>query len=487
MLEKDRSTKGSANPEDSFSQPDSARELLSELEQVTGTNLHEEPSEQVPTIPPDLESRSSTTSSTTSQPERLYCLQRLEKGETLTFGTSSYTVHSLLGGNEGQTCLATDEQDNKKVVKVISKTQYYGDSNERWDRLDARLRKVNTALGSNIEFHVLNPVEVVIINDYVEGQTIDEYISSKRKNFSEEEIIDCLVQILDNGLPALHKEGLVHKDIKPSNIIIDGEGEYHLIDFAMSLKEIGSGLQTVTSSVSATPAYGTLDFEKQPDDDLYALAKTACFMRTGNDPEAVYEESMRESYDKELVSSLPVSIDLKDVLTRMLGYTVTKKGKFRRKKKLKPYKTCSDALDDLLTLQGKSVVQNTKHSDKPLFDYSFQDLAQETSYYLSSHKRNKTDKKEHPLLLDLAVTTAFSLGFGVIAGAGCYILGVSESLHFVSSVFAGGCAGGIPIGQAVNRGKSAFNKETFGGILLANSVAHGTFALTYSALKTYFG
>ena len=88
--------------------------------------------------------------------------------------------------------------------------------------------------------NIVNVLECFLDNDdcieveeYVNGKRIDDYCSSKMVESDE-----CIKLIMDlcDGLDAIHKKGMVHRDIQPKNIIISHEGTLKLIDFDISRK-----------------------------------------------------------------------------------------------------------------------------------------------------------------------------------------------------------------------------------------------------------
>jgi len=77
---------------------------------------------------------------------------------------------------------------------------------------------------------------------------------NKKESFNEREIAEVIFQLSD-ALTYLHKEGVIHRDIKPDNVLIDDHGNYLLTDFGISSK-LQSSLRKGTNSVkSMTRAY----------------------------------------------------------------------------------------------------------------------------------------------------------------------------------------------------------------------------------------
>src|SRR5271166_1450733 len=91
-----------------------------------------------------------------------------------------------------------------------------------------------------------------ITMDFVEGQDLKSVLTEKGK-FSANEACDVIRQVC-LGLEAAHNEGVVHRDLKPQNIMLDTQGRVYLMDFglARSMELVG---MTRTGALLGTPAY----------------------------------------------------------------------------------------------------------------------------------------------------------------------------------------------------------------------------------------
>ncbi len=103
----------------------------------------------------------------------------------------------------------------------------------------------------------------------------------------EEQEIEAVVVPLCEGLSQLHRQGLIHRDIKPDNIIIRPDGSPILIDFgaALDLRVLGADAW----DVRATPSYTPIEqydpsLPQGPWTDIYALAASLYELISGHPP-----------------------------------------------------------------------------------------------------------------------------------------------------------------------------------------------------------
>ncbi len=71
-----------------------------------------------------------------------------------------------------------------------------------------------------------------IVMDYVEGSSLQEIIAEQGALSSER--VAIIGMGIARALAAAHALGIIHRDVKPANIIIDGQGIPHLMDFGLA-------------------------------------------------------------------------------------------------------------------------------------------------------------------------------------------------------------------------------------------------------------
>jgi|GEM_PF-1563482 len=123
-----------------------------------------------------------------------------------------------------------------------------------------------------------------IVMQYIAGQSLRKCLDGGR-TFSAEEVAALAVPICQ-ALDYAHRSGVVHRDIKPDNILLDEDGKPYLVDFGIATIE--SVDVTKTSTVLATPAYQSpeqvlgesIDFHS----DIFSLGIVIYEMLTGRRP-----------------------------------------------------------------------------------------------------------------------------------------------------------------------------------------------------------
>src|SRR5262245_35497935 len=164
-----------------------------------------------------------------------------------------YRVERVLGeGGFGLVYLAHDDQLQRPVAIKVPHRNLVSDPKDAEPYLTeartvASLHHPNIVpvydVGSSEEYPVF------IVSRYIEGTTLALRIKANRPGVAE--AVE-LVAIVGEALHHAHKQGLVHRDIKPGNILLDKSGKPFVADFGLALREqdIGKGPR-----YGGTPAY----------------------------------------------------------------------------------------------------------------------------------------------------------------------------------------------------------------------------------------
>ena len=162
-----------------------------------------------------------------------------------------------------------------------------------------------------------------IVMEYVEGITLKTYIE-KKGQLSFKEAVSIAIQV-GRGIEAAHSKGIIHRDIKPQNIIISKEGKVKVTDFGIAKVASSATINTSASMgsvhyISPEQARGGYSDERS---DIYSLGITLFEMLTGTVPfdgDSAVSVAVQHIQDSiplpsQLVEGVPVSVD-KIVLKR---------------------------------------------------------------------------------------------------------------------------------------------------------------------------
>lgn len=130
----------------------------------------------------------------------------------------------------------------------------------------------------------------VCLCEYIEGMPL-EYAVNGFKPYEEKQAVDIMLAICD-GLSQLHSRGIIHRDINPSNVLIDRFGTVKIIDFNIS-RTVKSG-QSKDTQILGTVGYTAPEqfgFSQTTERaDVYSCGALLNFLLTGKRPdEKLYE------------------------------------------------------------------------------------------------------------------------------------------------------------------------------------------------------
>ncbi|MBE8991296.1 serine/threonine protein kinase [Nostoc sp. LEGE 12450] len=192
--------------------------------------------------------------------------------------------------------------------------------------------------------------EFYLVQEYIEGHTLAEELTPG-KRWSESQVIQLLQEVLEI-LEFVHSQGVIHRDIKPDNIIRRAsDNKLVLVDFG-AVKQLRTQMVTVGGQASATVVIGTPGYmpteqgqgKPRPNSDIYSLGIIAIQALTGLLPTALQEDP--ETGEIIWQQSVTVNYRLAALLTKMVRYHF----KDRYQNATEALQACKDAINPVATL-----------------------------------------------------------------------------------------------------------------------------------------
>ena len=232
-----------------------------------------------------------------------------------------YEVVEPIGeGGSGQVFKAWHKNLQKYVVIKRIKDNYVGRINERKEA--DILKNIKHSNLPQVYDFIQMDTEVYTVMDYIDGNTMMEYIKAGVR-FDEPQTIKWLKDLC-LALHYLHSQNppIIHSDIKPSNIMIDSDGNICLIDFNISLNDPDYPMTTGYSRNYAAPEQlGMISSKKVQ--GVVADARTDIFSLGAS----FYQLMSRKNALKQMESGLPLwdnSTPYSRLLTDIIDKALTK-------------------------------------------------------------------------------------------------------------------------------------------------------------------
>ncbi len=199
-----------------------------------------------------------------------------------------YEITELIGeGGMAEVYKAHDVLDNKEVAVKILRKQFA--SNEEFQR---RFRNESKAIAVLSHPNIVKVYDMCfsekmqyIVMEYIDGITLKDYIDSERV-LNWKDAVHFIIQIL-RALQTAHNRGIVHRDIKPQNIMLLTDGTIKVMDFGIakfareeSMTATDQAIGTV-HYISPEQARGDVTDEKS---DIYSVGVMFYEMLTGQKP-----------------------------------------------------------------------------------------------------------------------------------------------------------------------------------------------------------
>jgi len=214
----------------------------------------------------------------------------------------------------------------KDTQKVYAMKQL--DKNDIKDRDEVEHTKTERSVLSHVE-HPFLPVlhysfqsskYLYFVMDFINGGEVFHHLSKERR-FDENRAKFYAAEIL-LGLSYLHDKGVIYRDLKPENLLLDFQGHVVITDFGLSKEGLVETTST-TSTFCGTPEYLApevikgMDYTKNV--DWWSLGILLCEMMSGIPP--FYSKTEEIMYDKIVNENIDIpdyfSQDAKDLITKL--------------------------------------------------------------------------------------------------------------------------------------------------------------------------
>ena len=273
-----------------------------------------------------------------------------------------YKIVSKLGaGGMGEVFLAQDTKLDRKVALKILPPEFAKDK----DRMSRFVREAKSASALNhpniITIHEIGESDGThfIATEFIDGKTLNDYAKSNPLNYKS--ALEIAIQVA-SALDDAHSAGIVHRDIKPDNVMVRSNGLVKLLDFGIAKLSVANTssedataiqAQTQAGIIIGTPQFMSPEQARgkgvDHQTDIFSFGVVFYEMLSGSSP-----------FAGETVSDIIAAVLTKEAkpLENIPSELAAIVQKTLQKDKQKRYQTAKDLLDDLKEVKQDLEIQS---------------------------------------------------------------------------------------------------------------------------------
>ncbi|MBI5958631.1 MAG: protein kinase [Chloroflexi bacterium] len=190
-------------------------------------------------------------------------------------GKGQYEIRSLLGrGGMAAVYLARQSSMNRDVAVKVMASELADD-----DQFVSRFEHEAQLIAKLQHPHILPVIDfgregkrIYIVMQYIQGGTLDHRLSEGPLPLR---MASRMFEQIASALAFAHSQGVIHRDLKPNNVLLDDRSNAYLVDFGIAKMLAGTAKLTATGNILGTPAYMAPEqWRGEPVDartDIYSL------------------------------------------------------------------------------------------------------------------------------------------------------------------------------------------------------------------------
>ena len=203
-----------------------------------------------------------------------------------------YTIHSVLGqGAMSTVFLASDRSSKEQIaIKILDPSAGLDSKTvERFQReAKAQARLSHPNIVKIYTSGITEKDDLYIAMEYVRGETLAALLKREGKSGLEFEHTRAILCDIALGLSHAHEKGVIHRDLKPDNILIGTDGRAKITDFGLCLVDGFQGTITRSGECVGTPYYMSPELirggKADVQSDIYSFGIVAYELASGHVP-----------------------------------------------------------------------------------------------------------------------------------------------------------------------------------------------------------